>query len=144
MTSDLIGVHQHPVAAFAEHVEEELDEVGSMGLTTMSPEELRQTLVRLARVRAKEEALYLRALAQADATGVCLQHGAADAGGFVAKETRQTRRDARSDLKLAKKLDTMPALARGMSCGGVNAAQARAIVRAVDSLPRTGEFAVGE
>jgi hypothetical protein len=36
MTSRLIGVHQHPVAAFAERLNTRLDEVGQMGLTTMS------------------------------------------------------------------------------------------------------------
>ena len=144
MTSDLIGTHQHPVAAFAVRLENRLDEVASMGLMTMTPQEQRETLVRLATARAKEDALYLRLLAQADATGACLEHGAADAGGYVAKETRQTRREARSELKLAKKLESMPVLAEGMSAGGVNTAQARAIVRAVDSLPRTGKFAVSQ
>ena len=144
MTSELIDLHQHPVAAFAERQEEELDEVGSMGLSTMSGEELRASLVRFARSRSKQDAVYFRLLAQADAAGVCLDHGAADAGGYVAKETRQTRRDVRCDLKLAKRLEVMPVLAAGMTGGGVNTAQARVIVRAVDSLPRTGEFAVGE
>src|ERR1700712_1322476 len=104
MTSQLIGVHPHPVAAFAERLDTRLDDVGQMGLTTMRPEEMRQTLVRFATARAKQDAIYLRLLAEAEAAGVCLEAGAADAGGFVAKEPRQPRREARSDLKLAKKL----------------------------------------
>ncbi len=82
-----------------------------MGLTTMSPEEKREALVALAVGRAKADALYLRLLGEADASQVCLEAGAADASGFVAAETRQTRREARSDLKLAKRLETMPVLA---------------------------------
>ena len=46
--------------------------------------------------------------------------------------------DARADLKLAKKLESMSILAGGMAAGVVNTAQARVIVRAVDSLPRRG------
>jgi hypothetical protein len=48
---------------------------------SMSPEEKREALVALAVGRAKAEALYLRLLHEADTSGVCLEHGAADAGG---------------------------------------------------------------
>ena len=142
MTSELIGVPPHPVAAFAERLNTRLDDVGQMGLTTMSPAEKREALVALAVARAKADALYLRLLAEADASQVCLGAGAVDASGFVAAETHQTRREARSDLKLAKRLETMPVLAAGITDGGVNTAQARVIVHAVDSLPTSGEFAV--
>ena len=64
MTSELIGAPRHPVAAF----EERLAEVGSMGLSTMSPEEKRESLLAIARSRAKADALYLRLLAEADAS----------------------------------------------------------------------------
>lgn len=113
-----------------------------MGLTTMSAEEKRRPLVALAVARSKADALYLRLPGEADASQVCLGAGAADAGGFVTKETRQTRRDSRCDLKLARRLETMPVLAAARTGGGVNTAQARAIVHAVDALPTTGEFAV--
>jgi hypothetical protein len=142
MTSQLIGVHQHPVAAFAERLNHRLDEVGQMGLTTMSPSEKREALVALAVGRAKADALYLRLLAEADASQVCLGQGAADAGGFIAKTTQQTRRDTRSDLNLARRLEGLTVLSAAMTAGGVNTAQARVIVHALDSLPSTGEFAV--
>jgi hypothetical protein len=67
-----------------------------------------------------------------------------DAGGYVSRETRQTRRDARADLKLAKRLETMPVLQAGMTEGVVSTAQARVIVHAIDALPSSGEFAVSE
>ena len=142
MSSQLIGVPRHPVAAFAERLNTRLDDLGQMGLSTMSAEEKREALVALAVGRAKADALYLRLLAEADVSQVCLGAGAADAGGFVAKATRQTRRESRSDLKLAKRLGDLPILSTGMTSGGVNAAQARAIVAALDALPTSGEFAV--
>src|ERR1700712_4734386 len=114
MTSQLIGVHPHPVAAFAERLDTRLEDVGQMGLTTMRPEEMRQTLVRLPTARAKEDGIQLALLACAEGARVGLEPGAADAGGFVARETRQTRREARSDLKLAMKLPAMPVLAAAM------------------------------
>ena len=55
---------------------------------------------------------------------------------------RQVRREARSDLRLATRLEDHDLLSAGMATGQVNAAQARAIVAALDRLPRTGEFAV--
>ena len=115
MSSRVIDAHQHPVAEFYARFDARLDDVGEMGLMTMSPEELRSTLVTRNRARAKEDALYLGVLAQADDSGACLEHGAADAGGYVAKESRQTRRETRADLKLAKKLASMPILAGGMA-----------------------------
>jgi hypothetical protein len=60
MSSQVIGVPQHPVAAFAERLNTRLDDVGQMGLTTMSPAEKRGTLVALAQSKAKTDALYLR------------------------------------------------------------------------------------
>ena len=60
----------------------------------------------------------------------------------MAVETRQVRRDAKSDLKLAQALDQHELVATGMAEGRVNPAQARAIVASLDTLPTTGEFAV--
>ena len=60
----------------------------------------------------------------------------------MAIETRQVRRDARSDLKLAKRLEQHHCLSTAMGEGRVNTAQARAIVSALAQLPTTGEFAV--
>ena len=71
-----------------------------------------------------------------------VESGAGSAADWVAVETRQVRRDARSDLRLAEKLEHHDVLATGMAAGRVNPAQARAIVAALDRLPTTGEFAV--
>ena len=57
-------------------------------------------------------------------------------------ETRQTSRAARSDLALAHRLETLPLLLAGMATGEVDTAQAEAVIKSLDRLPSSGEFAV--
>ena len=132
----------HPVADFAVRASARLDELASVPVWSMTPEEQRQSLVELARVENKLAALKLQVLAEADRSGATDEAGAQDAAAWVAVETRQTRREAKSDLKLAKNLDAHPVLAQAMETGRVNPAQARVILTALDRLPRSGEFAV--
>jgi hypothetical protein len=68
--------------------------------------------------------------------------GAGTAADWVATETRQVRRDARSDLRLAENLETHQVLSSAMAAGRVNLAQSRVIVAALERLPSTGQFAV--
>ena len=105
-------------------------------------EDKREALVTLAQGKAQLDALALRLLAEAERTEATVESGAGSAADWVAVETRQVRRDARSDLRLAEKLEHHEVLAAAMAAGRVNLAQARAIVAALDRLPRTGEFAV--
>ena len=72
---------------------------------SLRPEEQREVLVGLAKSRAQLEALELRLLAHAEASEATVDSGAANAADWVAIETRQVRRDARSDLKLAARLE---------------------------------------
>ena len=102
----------------------------------------RDALVALTRGRARLDALKLRLLAEADRSGATTETGAGSAADWIAVGTRQVRRDARSDLKLAAALERHEVLATAMAQGRVNIAQARAIVAALDRLPTTGEFAV--
>ena len=81
-------------------------------------------------------------LAEAERSGATAEQGAGTAADWVAVETRQTRRAARSDLKLAQRLETYAVLGRALESGEVNTAQARVIVTALDRLPDKGEFAV--
>ena len=110
----------------------------------MTPEEQRRALSMLAEDEAQLAALKLRLLAHAEETGATTGTSAGSAADWLAVETRQVRRDARSDLKLAIRLEQHELVAAGMAAGEVNPAQARAIVAALDRLPRTGEFAVTE
>ena len=60
-----------------------------------------------------------------------MESGAGTAADWVAVETRQVRREARADLRLAENLETHQVLAAAMAAGRVNVAQGRAIVGVV-------------
>ncbi len=81
-------------------------------------------------------------LAEAEQSEATVESGAATAADWLAIETRQVRREARSDLKLATRLEQHEVLSAAMAAGGVNVAQARAIAAALARLPKSGEFAV--
>jgi hypothetical protein len=134
--------HRHPVLDFVDRLSARLDSLAEVPLMSLTETEQRQVLLGLAKCRAQLDALQLRALAQAESSEATADTGAATAADWWAIETRQVRRDARSDLKLATALDQHDVLSQAMGAGRVNTAQARAIVAALARLPRTGEFAV--
>ncbi len=140
MSSQLLD--HHPVTAFAGRLVARLDEVAGVATWSMTPAEQRTALVDLARAKAQLAALELRVLAEADRAGAGDITAAASAADWVAIETRQTRPVVRADLKLAQAVERLEVLGAAMGTGTVNPAQARAIVRALDRLPGTGEFAV--
>jgi hypothetical protein len=142
MSSQLIEAPAHPVAAFADRLNTRLDDLAQTPLLSMTPAEKRNGLVAIARAEAKLAGLKLRLLADADLSGACLEAGAANAAGWMKVETRQTRREARADLNLSHRLESLPMLAAGMAAGEVNTAQARAVVKSLDRLPSSGEFGV--
>ena len=82
-------------------------------------------------------------LAEADRSGATTETGAGNAADWLAVESRQVRRDARSDLRLAQALDRYDVLSAAMSRGSrstpLRPARSSA---ALDRLPTTGEFAV--
>jgi hypothetical protein len=134
--------HLHPVVEFAQRLSARLDSLAGTPLLSLPPEQQRETLLELARCRAQLETLQLRLLVQAEDSEATSDTGAASAADWLAIETRQVRRDARSDLKLATSLQQHPCLSAAMGAGRVNTDQARAIVASLARLPRTGEFAV--
>ena len=142
MSSQPVDHHQHPVVDFAERLSCRLDSLAQAPLLSMTPAQKRDTLVALSRGAARLETLRLRLLAEAEQSEATVESGAATAADWVAIETRQVRRDARSDLKLAEKLEQYDLLTAAMARGEVNIAQCRAITAALDRLPRAGEFAV--
>ncbi len=134
---------QHPVAEFARRLTGRLDGLAGVPLLSMSPEEKRAALVELARADAAAAGdCELRLLADAEQSEATVHTGAPTAADWVAVETRQVRRDARSDLRHAQRLEHHDLLSTAMAVGGVNVAQSRAIVAALDRLPRTGTYAV--
>src|SRR5680860_1438764 len=132
----------HPVSEFAGRLSTRLDQLAGVSTWTMRAAEQRAALKDLARAEAQLTTLRLRVLAEADRSGATDEHAAASAADWVAVTTRQTRIAARSDLKLAKALDQHPPLTTALGTGGANIAQARVIIKALDRLPATGEYAV--
>ncbi len=132
----------HPVLDFAHRLRERLDSVAQTPLWSMRPDEQRDALTTLRQARAQLEALELRLLAEAERSGATTDTGANTAADWIAIETRQVRRDVRSDLRFAQAVERHDLLSAAMAEGKVNVAQARAIVAALDKLPTTGEFAV--
>ena len=134
--------HLNPVVDFAHRLVSRLDSLTDAPLMSMRPEDKRAALVTLAQGRAQLDALALRLLAEAERSEVTVESGAGTAADWVAAETRQVRREARADLRLAENLETHEVLAAAMAAGRVNVAQGRAIVASLERLPRTGQFAV--
>src|SRR6476661_745554 len=135
--------HLHPVVDFAKRLTSRLDSLSRVPLMSMTPAQKREALVALAQGEAQLATLKLRLLAEAEQSEATVGSGAATAADWLATETRQVRRDARSDLKLADRLERHDCLSTAMTQGRVNVAQARVIVAALERLPKSGEFAVG-
>ena len=133
---------EHPVVDFAQRLTTRLDDLAQVPMWSMTPEQKRHALLALAKGEAQLEALRLRLLAEAETSEATVHTGARSAADWLATETRQVRRDARSDLKLAERLEDHDLLSGAMAAGAVNVDQARAIVSSLGRLPKTGEFAV--
>ena len=108
----------HPVLRFAHQLTARLEQVAASPVWSMSPDEQREALRELARAEAQLAALRLRVLAEAERSGAGGERGAPSAADWVAIETRQTRIDARSDLKLATALERYPLLVGRDGCRG--------------------------
>jgi hypothetical protein len=134
--------HHHPVLDFTDRLSTRLDALADVPVASMTQSEQRDVLLKLAKCRAQLEAMQLKVLAQAELSEATIDTGAATAADWLAVETRQARRDTRSGLKLAQKVDYYDVLSAAMAHGNVNLSQARAIVASLDQLPTRGEFAI--
>ena len=132
----------HPVHAFARQLTGRLDDLSATPVWSMQPEERRQSLLDLARAEAQLASLRLRVLAEADRSGDTDDTAACTIADWVAVSARQVRREARTDLNLARKIESYRHLGTAMAAGDVNVDQARTIVRSLDRLPTSGQFAV--
>src|SRR6478609_7079642 len=113
----------HPVLDFPPRLRERLASVAQPPLWSMKAEEQREALIALRHAKAQLEALELRLLAEADRSGATTETGANTAADWIAVETRQVRREARSDLRLAQGVEGHDVLSVAMSEGRVNTAQ---------------------
>ena len=132
----------HPVLAVGEQISSALARAASVPVWSMSPDEQLEVLRTFARISAQVDAVRLQVLAEAETSGATAAVGAGTAADWVAVETRQVRREARSDLRLAQRLPSYPVLQAGFAAGEVGTAQARVIAAALDRLPASGELAV--
>ena len=106
--------HLHPVVDFVQRLSSGLDSLAEVPLFSLSAQDQREVLVDLARCRAQLDSLQLRMLAQAEQSEATIDSGAATAADWLAIETRQVRRDARADLKLAQQLEEHACLSAAM------------------------------
>ncbi len=117
--------HLHPVADFAQRLSDRLDSIARIPVWSMPPEQQRDTLITLNKTQAQLDALKLHLLAESDRGGATTRTGANTAADWIAVETRQVRREPRSDLRLAQAVEHHEVLCAAMSDGRVNVAQAR-------------------
>ena len=103
MESEVIDQPEHPVVDLARRLHCRLTTVTQAPVMSMTPQQKREALVLLSQGVAQLETLRLKLLAEAEQSEATVGSGAPTAADWVAVETRQVRRDARSDLKLAKK-----------------------------------------
>lgn len=109
-TTDHPAPDAHPVTVFAERLHARLDDLAATPMVSMGAGEKRDGLAAITTAETKLAVLKLRLLAEAETSGACTETGAATAAAWVAVVTRQTRRTARSDLKLALCLERHPVL----------------------------------
>lgn len=127
----------HPVSAALASISSALDHVAQTPTWSMSPTEVHDALLELARAEARLAALTLTVVHQAVTDGAGDTVGATSTSAWWAGETRQTKTACHGLVKLADRLDTPlhgPVRA-AMAAGAVHLDQARVIVDAVDDLP---------
>jgi hypothetical protein len=75
-------------------------------------------------------------LAEADKAEVGCASGATGTAAWLAHTTRQTRKDAHADMRLARSLDVpvLETTRRALASGRVNLSQARVVVAVVEGL----------
>lgn len=135
----------HPVADFADRLLARLEGLrqSPVPVWSMSPQDKQHTLTTLATAQAQLEAMRLEVLLAADRDEAAIDPGDRNAADWTARATRQTRASARADLTLAEDLDERyPVVGAGVRAGMVRVDQARAILRGLNLLPTSGEFAV--
>ena len=104
MTTAFDDTGQHPVTSAIAAVSQLLREVADLGLWTLRPAETAANLTAIAQLRHQITELELRHARHADRLDLGAAAGAADTSSHWANATRQTKRDAKRRLELAKLL----------------------------------------
>ena len=119
----------HPILDFTRRLSARLEELVAVPVWSMRDVEQRDTLVMLAKAGNQLDALRLRVLAEADRSGATDAVGAGTAADWVAVATRQVRREARAELRLAQGFEDHPVLAAGCEAGEVNLPRTSSLLR---------------
>jgi len=125
----------HQLVAFARAVEDALDRVAGTPAWSMTPEEQRETLLRLDRAKARLAELDMRVLVSADRNQVGADSGATSTAAWLSHQTQRTRARCSASVRLATELDeSFTATRDALREGRVNLDQVRVIVEAVNLL----------
>jgi hypothetical protein len=89
----------------------------------------------LACAAAKVEGLYLRELGALDASGEFEFEGSSTAASWVRRETGRSEREARDDVRLARRLRQLPVLSAALVAGEVTVQTADLVARVALELP---------
>ena len=127
----------NPVHRFAGAASAALDRVADCPGWAMSPGEQAETLVELARLRARVTELEWRVLAAADRTEVGAGDGSAGTAAWLSQRTRETRTRSHAALRGAVLLDQarFAATRAAFAAGRLTEDQVWVILRAVEDLP---------
>src|SRR5512139_2128653 len=95
----------HPIVGFTAALSGALDRVLTHDPVFLTVEEKRQTLLDLARERARLEALELKVLAAADREEVGAESGATSTAAWLASQTLADRPEVAAKVRLARALE---------------------------------------
>ncbi len=139
MAKDDDTLTRHPVPAGVRALSEqvvELAEVLQARSLSLDAPATREALVAVSEARARLDSLTLALAAHADVVKVGADSGATSTGVWWAVATRQNRRTAAGQVKLANALESRWHRVRdALADAAMSAEQARVVVRALDDLP---------
>ena len=141
MSSDVVQ-RVHPMLRLARSWVAGLEDVTATPVWSLTPAEQREFLELTARGQSMMDAAKVNVLVEADRSGATTLKGDGTAADWLARETHQTRRQTRADLRLGARLEQYTVLSEAFETGAVNTAQARVLITALDRLPTTGDFAL--
>lgn len=126
----------HPIVGFTRALSGALDRVLVREPAFLGAAEQRETLVALARQRARLEALELKVLAAADRSQVGADCGATSTAAWLAHTTLADRPEVAARMRLARALDEDHRhTQQGLAAGDYSVAHAAVITRALADLP---------
>ena len=131
--SYVLSPTRHPVLGCAATVSAALDTVTDVDPVFMATADKQAALLELTACAARLDELRLRVLAASD--DVAEQHGARDAGAWLASAAVLDDQAGRRDLALARCLERRPHLAGAMRSGTVDRERATVVARALEALP---------